>query len=79
MSSTTVNVLKFQKLFLFPISNKMLVFRAGIQKNVVRKANREDSDQKQSDLDLLCLSRTVPQATSSQIKCLFEFTKMLTE
>ena len=38
-----VNFLKFRNLFLF--SNKMLVFRAGIHKMVVRTANREDSDQ----------------------------------
>ena len=40
----------------------MLVFRAGIDKKVVRIANREDPDQtafqKQSDLGLHCLSRS---------------------
>ena len=56
----------------------MLVFRAGIHKNAVRV----DSVQKQFDLGLHCLSRTVLQETSSQIKCWFsglEFTKMLSE
>ena len=36
-----VNVLKF----LFLLSNKMMVFRTGIHKMLVRKANREDPDQ----------------------------------
>ena len=40
-----VAVLKF--LFLF--SNKMLIFRAGIQKILVRIANREDPDQTASE------------------------------
>ena len=57
----------------------MLVFRAGIHKNAVRITNVEDSVQKLSDLELLCLSRAVWQATSFQIKFWFEFTKMLTE
>ena len=41
----TVNVLKFRTFFLFLISNKMLVFRAGICNMLVRIANREDPDQ----------------------------------
>ena len=36
---------KISKNFLFLISNKIFVFRAGIQKMLVRKANREDPDQ----------------------------------
>ena len=40
-----VNVLKFQTLFLFLFSNKMLVIRAGTHNMLVRKANREDPDQ----------------------------------
>ena len=32
-------------IFLFLFSNKMLVFRAGIHKMLVRIANREDPDQ----------------------------------
>ena len=43
-----VNVLKFQTL-LFLFSNKMLVFRAGIHKMLVRIANREDPDQTASE------------------------------
>ena len=39
--SHTVNVLKFQTHF----SNKMLVFRAGVHKMLVRISNREDPDQ----------------------------------
>ena len=39
-----VNVRKFQ-LLLFPFSNEMLVFMAGINKIVVRIADREDPDQ----------------------------------
>ena len=47
--------------FLFLFSNEILVFRTGIHKMLVRIENREDPDQtlkKQSDLVLLCLSRT---------------------
>ena len=40
----TVNVLKFRTL-LFLFSNKMLVFRAGMHKMLVRIANREDPEQ----------------------------------
>ena len=40
----TVNALKFRTL-LFLFSNKMLVFRAGSHKLLVRLANREDPDQ----------------------------------
>ena len=42
-----VNVLKFQTLFSIDYlsSNKMLVFRAGIYKMLVRIANSEDPDQ----------------------------------
>ena len=36
---------KFQILFSFLFSNKMLVFRAGIHKILVGLANREDPDQ----------------------------------
>ena len=44
----------------------MLVFRARIHKILVRKANRENSDQTaslESDLGLHCLSRPFLQAT----------------
>ena len=41
----TVNVLKFRKLFLVLLSNKVLISRAGIHKMLVRIANREDPDQ----------------------------------
>ena len=40
-----VNALKFQKTFLFLISNKMFIFRPVIFKMPVRIANRDDSDQ----------------------------------
>ena len=47
---------KISNAFLFLFSNKMLVFRAGIHKMLVRIANRKDLIrlllQKQSDLDL---------------------------
>ena len=36
---------KISNTFLFLFSNKMLVFRAGIHKFLVRVANREDPDQ----------------------------------
>ena len=36
---------KISNTFLFLFSNKMLVFRAGIRKMLVRIANREDPDQ----------------------------------
>ena len=36
---------KILNTFLFLFSNKMLVFRAGIHKFLVRVANREDPDQ----------------------------------
>ena len=36
---------KISNTFLFPFSNKMLVFRAGIHKMLVKIANREDPDQ----------------------------------
>ena len=39
----------------------MLVFRAGIQKTLVRMVNREDPDQ--TDFGLRCLSRPFWQAT----------------
>ena len=46
-------------------SNKMLLFRAGIDKMLARIANREDPDgKKQSDLGLRCLSRPFWQALS---------------
>ena len=48
---------KILNTFLFLFSNKMLAFRAGICKILARIANREDSDQMQSDLGLRCLSR----------------------
>ena len=48
---------KISNTFLFLFSNKMLVFRAGIQKILVRIANRED-------LGLPCLSKPFWQATS---------------
>ena len=43
-----VNVLKFRTL-IFLFSNKMLVFRAGMHKILVRIANREDHDQTASE------------------------------
>ena len=45
MFLSTVMVLKFQTLFLFLFSNKMLIIRAGIHKMRVRIAHREDPDQ----------------------------------
>ena len=39
-----MNILKFET-FLFLFSNKMLVIRAGINKMLIRKANKEDRDQ----------------------------------
>ena len=36
---------KISNIFLILFSNKMLVFRAGIHKFLVRVANREDPDQ----------------------------------
>ena len=47
-----VNVLKFRTLF----TNEMLVIRTGIYKRPVIIDYREDSEQKQSDLCLGCLS-----------------------
>ena len=44
-AKSTVNVLKFQTLFSYLISTKMLVIRAGAHKMHVRIANREDPDQ----------------------------------
>ena len=46
-----------------------MVIRAGMNKRLVRMANREDPDktaQKQSDLGLSCLSRTFCQVTGVQ-------------
>ena len=48
----------------FILLNKMLVIRAGFLKMLVRIANREDLDQKQSDLGLCCLSVPFWKATS---------------
>ena len=48
---------KILNTFLFLFSNIMLVLRAESLKMLVRIANREDPDQKQSDLGLHCLSR----------------------
>ena len=48
----------------FILLNKMLVIGAGFHKLLVRIANREDRDQKQSDLGLCCLSVPFWQATS---------------
>ena len=55
---------KILNTFLILFSNKMLMFRAGIYKILVRIANRGDPDQikKQSDLGLRCLSRPFKQA-----------------
>ena len=50
----TVNVKKFQTL------------RAEIHTRLVRITNREDPDQKQSDLGLCCLSKPFWHATSVQ-------------
>ena len=51
---------KISNTFLFLFSVKILVFRAGIRKMLVRIAKREDPDQtalkKQPDLGLCCLS-----------------------
>ena len=66
MAKSIVTVLQFQTL-LFLFSNKILVFRAGGHKMVVRIANRRDIDQKQSDLGLCCLLRLFQQATSVKI------------
>ena len=44
----------------------MYVFRADIHKMLVIITNREDPDQKQSDLGLSCLSWPFWQATSVQ-------------
>ena len=41
---TTVNVLKFQTLFLFLFPNETLVISAVTHKMIVKKANREDLD-----------------------------------
>ena len=41
----------------FRISNKMLVFRAGINKMINKIASREDPDQTAADMGLHCLSR----------------------
>ena len=46
-----VNVLKFQKLFSFCSQNKMLVFRAGFHKMLIRQANRKDPDQTANRVD----------------------------
>ena len=59
----TVNVLKFQTLFL-PFSIKMLVIRIGIRKMLVRIANREDPDQ--TNLGLHCLSMHFQEESSVQ-------------
>ena len=40
-----VNVLKISNTFLFLLSNKLLVFRAGIYKMIFRIANWDDPDQ----------------------------------
>ena len=55
----TVNVLKFLNPFSFCPQIKMLVFRAGIHKILVKivKSLIRLLLQKQSDLDLHCLSR----------------------
>ena len=45
MTKATVNVLKFQTLFLFCSQIKSWVIKAGIHKMLVRIANREDPDQ----------------------------------
>ena len=51
-----VNVLKFLITFLLLLSNKFFIFRAGIHKIVVERANREDHDQT-AYLGLCCLPR----------------------
>ena len=57
-TSHTVNFLKISNIFLFLYSNKRLAFEVGIHKKLVRKANREDPDQKkQSGQCLRCLFR----------------------
>ena len=63
---------KISNIFLFLFSFKMLLFRAGIPKMLVRIANREDPDQtsevqRHSGLGLSCLSRHFLLATSVQI------------
>ena len=45
----SVNVLKFGTLFYFLFLIKLLVFRAGIHKMLVRISNREDPDQTASE------------------------------
>ena len=63
---------KIYKTFHFLFSNKILVFRAGIHKMLIKVSNKEDPDQtasslllqKQSDLDLCYLSRLLRQETT---------------
>ena len=66
-SITSLNVL-ILGIFNFLFLNKMLVFRAGMHKMLVRMTYREDPDQtasnKQSNLGLRCLSRPFWQLTS---------------
>ena len=54
---------KILNTFLFLFSKKMVI-RVRIHKMLVRKADREDPDQKQYDLGLDCLSRLLRQATT---------------
>ena len=58
ISEFTVNVLKFPTFSFFCSQIKKLVFKAGIDKMLVRIANREAPD-----LGLPCLSRLFWQAT----------------
>ena len=62
--------------FLFLFSNKMLVRRTGIDKMLVRIANRKDLLQKQSDLGLHCLS--MPFWKANSVRNFTTFTAVLT-
>ena len=56
VASVVFNHSKCFKILIFLFSNKILVFRAGGHKMLVRTTNREDPDQTASDLGLLvCL------------------------
>ena len=67
-----MNSLTVEFTFRFLFSDKMMVWRAGIHKILVKMPNREDPDQTASDLGLFCLSRPFWQETS--VKKFIEFT-----
>ena len=64
--------------FLFLFSNKMLVRRTGIDKMLVRIANRKDLLQKQSDLGLHCLSMPLSFWKANSVQNFTTFTAVLT-